>query len=142
MIGVSPYISFKGNCQEAIDFYTRALDAQLLFSQKWGETPHSIPGMEGEIMHATIKIGDSKIMMCDAPDSEVATGGNISLTIGLNDVGKTREMFDKMSDGGNVKMPLDKTFWAESFGMLTDKFGINWMFNCENPQSDHAQATG
>lgn len=142
MLGVNPYIAFKGNCQEAIDFYTGALDAQLLFSQKWGETPHSAPGMEDKIMHATLKVGDSQIMMCDTPDSEVAAGGNISLAIGLNDVAKARVLFDKMSDGGNVTMPLDKTFWAEAFGMLTDRFGNNWMFNCENPRSDHAQATG
>lgn len=141
MIGVNPYIAYKGNCQEAIDFYKKALDAELIFSQTWGETPHSQPGMEDKIMHATIKINDSVIMMADMPESDVATGGNISLAIGLNDVEKAREYFDNLSDGGNVTMPLDKTFWAEAFGMLTDKFGISWMVNCDAPQEADKTAT-
>ncbi len=136
MLGVNPYIAFKGNAQEAIDFYKRALDAELIFSQTWGETPHSQPGMEDKIMHATIKVGGSTIMMCDMPPSEVASGGNISLAIGLNDVDKAKELFNNLSDGGNVTMPLDKTFWAEAFGMVTDKFGINWMVNCDSAKEE------
>lgn len=142
MLGVNPYISFKGNCQEAIDFYKKALDAELIFSQTWGETPHSQPGMEDKIMHATIKVSGSTIMMADMPESEVAGGGsNISLAIGLNDVDKARELFNNLSEGGNVTMPLDKTFWAEAFGMLTDKFGINWMVNCDKPADEAEKAS-
>jgi PhnB protein len=132
MIGVNPYISYKGNCQEAIDFYKKALGAELIFSQTWGESPMSEPGLEDKIMHATIKIGDSTIMMCDDPRSETPAASNISLAIGLNDVAKAKQTFNNLSDGGNVTMPLDKTFWAEAFGMLTDKFGINWMINCDS----------
>jgi PhnB protein len=134
MLGVNPYIAYKGNCNEAIDFYKQALDAELVYSQTWGESPMSEPGLEDKIMHATIKIGGSTIMMCDDPRQEGAAGSNISLAIGLNDVEKAKEYFNKLSDGGNVTMPLDKTFWAEAFGMLTDKFGINWMVNCDAPQ--------
>lgn len=134
MIGVNPYISYKGNCQEAIDFYKKALGAELIFSQTWGESPMSEPGIEDKIMHATIKVGDSTIMMADTPESDVPAGSNISLAIGLNEIDKARTMFNNLSDGGNVTMPLDKTFWAEAFGMLTDKFGINWMVNCDAPQ--------
>jgi PhnB protein len=79
-------------------------------------------------------------MMCDDPRSEGAGGGNISLAIGLNDVDKAKIMFNNLSDGGNVTMPLDKTFWAEAFGMLTDKFGINWMVNCDAPQTEEKAA--
>jgi PhnB protein len=133
MIGVNPYIAYKGNCREAIEFYKNALGAELLFSQNWGDTPHSQPGMEDKIMHATIKVGGSHVMMCDMADEYVQIGGNVSLAIGLNEVDKAREMFDNLSDGGTVTMPLDKTFWAEAFGMVTDKFGINWMVNCDAP---------
>ncbi len=133
MLGVSPYIAYQGNCQEAIDFYKDALGAELLYSQTWGETPNSQPGLEDKIMHATITVGGSHIMMCDMPSGEAATGGNISLAIGLNDVPKAKEMFDNLSQGGTVTMPLEKTFWAEAFGMVTDKFGINWMVNCDAP---------
>ena len=141
MLGVNPYIAYKGNCQEAIDFYKDALDAELLFSQTWGESPMTEPGFEDKIMHATIKVGGSNIMMCDDPRAEAATGSNISLAIGLNDVDQAKIMFNNLADGGNVTMPLDKTFWAEAFGMLTDRFGINWMVNCDAPQETDKSAT-
>ena len=140
MLGVKPYISFTGNCREAIDFYKGALGATELFSQKWGETRHTVPGYEEKIMHATIQVGDTHLMMCDSPE-EPANKGNISLAIGLDDKDKAKEFFDNLSDGGKVTMPLDETFWADAFGMCVDKFGIHWMVNCEKPQSDHAKAT-
>ena len=140
MIGVSPYLAFRGNCQEAIDFYKDALDAEVLFSQPYGDSPMSDMGPADAIMHATIKIGESNIMLCDDMRPEAGdTGGNISLAIGLNDTGKARTMFDNLADGGKVTMPLDKTFWAEAFGMLTDKFGINWMVNCDAPKTEESE---
>ena len=140
MIGVNPYIAYKGTCQEAIDFYKQALGAELIFSQTWGESPMSEAGFEDKIMHATIKIGDSTIMMCDDPRNET-TGSNISLAIGLNDKDIAHKYFDGLAEGGQVTMPLDKTFWAEAFGMLTDKFGINWMINCDAPKEVDKTAT-
>jgi PhnB protein len=141
MIGVNPYIAFKGNCQEAIDFYKDALGAEVLFSQPYGDSPMAEMGPADAIMHATIKIGESNIMLCDDMRPEAgAAGGNISLAIGLNDTEKAKLMFNNLADGGNVTMPLDKTFWAEAFGMLTDKFGINWMVNCDAPQTEEKAA--
>ena len=78
-------------------------------------------------MHATIKIGESHIMVCDDMRSGAQTGGNVSLAIGLNEVETARRYFDNLSQGGEVSMPLDKTFWAEAFGMLTDRYGTSWM---------------
>ena len=142
MIGVKPYIAFKGNCREAIDFYKGALGAEELFSQTYGESPMADMGAADNIMHATIKVGDTHIMMCDDPRQDAATTrSNISLAVGLDDTGQARTVFDKLADGGNVTMPLDKTFWAEAFGMLTDKFGINWMVNCDQPQQTDKSAT-
>ena len=86
MLGVSPYIAFKGNCRQAIEFYKNALDAEVLFTQTAGESPVSNRGPAESIMHCTIKVGDSTIMMCDDPRPEAAGGdGNISLAIGLDD---------------------------------------------------------
>ncbi|MEJ7608129.1 MAG: VOC family protein, partial [Bryobacteraceae bacterium] len=83
----------------------------------------------------TIKVGDSTIMMCDDPRSEAAASdGNISLAIGLNDPERARQLFGNLADGGSVIMPLDKTYWAEAFGMVTDKFGVKWMVNCDAPK--------
>ena len=89
-------------------------------------------GAADNIMHCTIKVGDSQIMMCDDPRPDVATAsGNISLAIGMNDPGKAKQLFDNLAKGGTVVMPLEKTFWAEAFGMVTDKFGVKWMVNSE-----------
>jgi len=132
MLGVNPYIAFKGNCREAIEFYKGALDAVVLFTQTVGESPMSNMGPAGNIMHCTIKVGDSTIMMCDDPrPGAVTDGGNISLAVGLNDPAQARQLFDNLAMGGTVLMPLEKTYWAEAFGMVTDRFGIRWMVNCE-----------
>lgn len=142
MIGVQPYISFNGNCAEAIKFYTETLGGELLYSERYGDSQMKGMGPDDSIMHCTIKIGDSHIMACDNPEGQSASSGsNISLAIGSNDPEGATAMFEKMSDGGTVTMPMQQTFWAERFGMLTDKFGVNWMFNCDKPESDHAKAT-
>jgi PhnB protein len=133
-LGVNPYIAFRGNCREALDFYKQALGAEELYSQTYGDSPMSEMGNADAIMHASMKIGGSTVMFCDDFHSpNFSTGGNISLAIGLNDVDKAKEYFANLSEGGTVTMPLDKTFWAEAFGMLTDKFGINWLVNCDAP---------
>ena len=132
MLGVTPYIAFAGNCRKAIEFYKSALDAEVLFSQTVGESPMTDMGPAENIMHCTIKVGNSTIMMCDDPKPGAATGsGNISLTIGLNDPELAKRVFGRLAEDGSVIMPLEKTFWAEAFGMVTDQFGIKWMLNCE-----------
>ena len=134
MLGVSPYIAFKGNCRDAIAFYKGALDAEVLFTQTMGESPMSDMGPADNIMHCTIKVGGSTIMMCDDPRPDAAAaGGNISLAIGLNDPEQAKQIFANLAKDGSVVMPLEKTYWAEAFGMVTDKFGIKWMVNCDAP---------
>jgi len=143
MIGVQPYLAFQGNCEEAINFYKDALGAELLFMQRFGESPMADMAPAEKVMHCTLKIGDSHIMACDnmSPDHPTNVGNNISLAIGTNDVERAQQMFDRMSEGGTVTMPMQQTFWAERFGMLTDKFGINWMFNCDKPEADGTAQT-
>lgn len=135
MLGVHPYISFKGNCREAIEFYKSALGAEVIFTQTIGESPMSNMGPAENIMHCTIKVGDSTIMMSDDPNPDgAAAGGNISLAIGADDPERARRIFGNLAKGGSVIMPLEKTFWAEAFGMVSDKFGVKWMVNCEAPK--------
>ena len=132
---ITPYITFRGNCREAIEFYKTALGAEVAFVQTFGESPMDAKGSADNIMHASLKVGDSTIMMSDDPNPQGDTGsGDISLTIGLNDPEKAKQVFDKLAKGGSVIMALEKTFWAEAFGMLTDKFGVRWMINCETPK--------
>lgn len=135
MLGIKPYISFKGNCREAIEFYKESMNGEILFTQTYGESPMKGKGPDDKIMHCTLRIGDSHIMACDNVFEENPTtiGNNISLAVGSDEIAAAEEMFEKMSSGGTVVMPMQQTFWAERFGMLTDKFGINWMFNCDKP---------
>jgi PhnB protein len=132
MLSVNPSIAHKGNCRNAIEFYKSALDGEVLFSQTVGESPMASMGPADNIMHCTMKVGSSTIMMCDDPSpAGGTTGDNISLAIGLNDPERAKVIFGNLAEGGALIMPLDKTFWAEAFGMVTDKFGIKWMINCE-----------
>jgi PhnB protein len=140
MPGVSPYIAFRGNCREAIDFYKSALNADVLFTQTVGDSPMSDMGPAENIMHCTIKVGDSTIMMCDDPRPDASpSGGNISLAIGMTDPERAKQLFENLAKDGTTIMPLQKTFWAEAFGMVTDKFGIKWMINCEAPKEPGRQ---
>ena len=142
MLGVKPYISFSGNCEEAINFYKEAIGAEVLFFQKVGDSPMKDMGAPADaVMHSTLKIGDTHVMASDNMGREMTVGNNISLAIGSDDIDGATAMFEKLSDGGAVIMPMQETFWAERFGMLTDKFGINWMFNCEKQGTDHQKAT-
>lgn len=146
MLGIKPYIAFKGNCEEAINFYKDKLGAEVLFSQTYGESPMADkvgPDQKDKIMHTSIKIGDSVVMACDNvfdAQNPTTVGNNISLALGGDDAATAQTMFDSLSEGGTVTMPMQETFWAEKFGMLTDKFGINWMFNIEKPHTDQATA--
>lgn len=142
MQGVKPYISFQGNCKEAVEFYKEKLGAEVLFTQTYGDSPMAehAPDNPDAVMHTSFKIGDSVVMACDNvwKEGEWATvmGNNISLAYGTNDASDAESKFEAMSDGGKITMPIQETFWAERFGMLTDKFGINWMFNCDKPHGD------
>lgn len=135
MIGVHPYIAFPGNCREAIEFYKSALGAEVLFVQTMGQSPMPDMGPADNIMHCTLKVGDSPVMLCDDPRSNTAAaGGNISLAMSLDDSSRATQLFDNLAQGGTVIMPLQKTYWAEAFGMVTDRFGVKWMINCEAPR--------
>ena len=133
MIGVKPYIGFQGNCEEAFNFYREAMNASIEGMFRYGDSPMPADGNEDKVMHGVLRIGDNIIMAADNVHDghSVTVGNNISLAVGVDNAADAESMFAKMSEGGTVTMPLQETFWAERFGMLTDKFGINWMFNCE-----------
>ncbi len=135
MLALNPYITFKGNCRQAIEFYQTALGAEVLFTQTVGDSPMPNMGPAENIMHCTIQIGESKVMLSDDPRPESpAGGGNISLAIGLNDPKQAEHLFAQLENEGSVIMQLQKTYWAEAFGMVIDKFGVKWMVNCESPR--------
>lgn len=131
MEAIIPYLNFNGNAAEAMAFYSKALEGAVLFQQTFGESAMESPAeMKDKIMHATFKAGDLTIMFSDCmPDQPSIAGTNVSLSLNFADEASIEKIFAGMSEGSHITMPLQNTFWGAKFGMLTDKFGINWMFN-------------
>lgn len=130
-VTLEPYIFFKGNCQEAMEFYKSVFGGELT-AQKMDEVPADVPKMEGfsgdMIMHASLEGGAVKLMGSDSPRAS-AEAKKVSLSLGGYDEELMRKIFDSLSEGGKVFMPLKKEFWGDIFGSLTDKFGVEWMMN-------------
>ncbi|NRD77917.1 VOC family protein [Bacillus sp. BRMEA1] len=127
-----PYFVMDGNAKEAIHFYERALGAQVLFSQSFGEMPENpefpIPAeAKDRISHATIKVGETELMLSDTfPGQPHQSGNQVTICISTDDANKAKEMFNALSDGGQVTMPLQETFFSPAYGSVIDKFGINF----------------
>ena len=124
------YLFFNGNCAQAMRFYEKTLGAKLEMMMTYGESPpeHRPPGSDDRIMHSSLELDGRRLMASDAPKSDPAREmGGFSLSLGYDSVEQARRVFDALAAGGNVMMPMGKTFWAESFGMLTDQFGVSWM---------------
>lgn len=133
---VQPYLSFGGRCEEAIAFYRTALGAQVDMVLKFKDSPEPMPpgmlppGYENKVMHSSFRIGGSTIMASDGCGDDSKFGG-FSLSLSLPTVAEADRAFAALSAGGNVTMPLGKTFWSERFGMVTDRFGLGWMISVE-----------
>jgi PhnB protein len=129
---VQPYLFFGGRCEEAIEFYRTALGAKLEMLMRFQESPEppppgmTPPGWDQKIMHASFRIGDSLIMASDGCGKS-GTFGGFSLSITLPGEAEARRVFTVLAEGGEVGMPLGKTFWSPCFGMVTDRFGLAWM---------------
>lgn len=132
---VIPYLSFAGNAEEALNFYVEALEVKIQFLNRYGDSPMATTEeQKNKILHARFTVGESLVMLSDGRPGESYTGNNISLSIDFKVVTELREKFDKLAAGGQITMPIADTFWGATFGMLTDKFGIQWMFNCDKEQ--------
>jgi len=131
MEAIVPYLNFNGNAAEALAFYAKAFDGEVLFQQTFGDAPMESPAdQKDKIMHATFQAGELTFMVSDSmPGQPVSGGTNMSLSLNFKTVADIDKTFAALSDGATVTMPLQDTFWGAKFGMLTDKFGINWMFN-------------
>ena len=127
---VQPYLSFEGRCEEAINFYKTALGAEVVMLMRFKEAPDQsmmTPGTGEKIMHASLRIGDSTVMASDGRCMGKATFQGISLSLTLVNDAEAKRLFDALANGGNVQMPLAKTFFATSFGLVADRFGVAWM---------------
>ena len=129
---IQPYIFFGVRCEEALKFYGTALGAQVDFLMRYKESPEPLPpgrlpaGYENKVMHATFRIAGNTLMASDGCE-EGANFAGFSLSLAVPTEAEANRAFAALADGGQVKMPLTKTFWSPCFGMLTDRFGVGWM---------------
>lgn len=136
---IDPYLFFDGRCEEAIEFYRQALGAELQFMMRNSDSPQPPPpgmlppGSEHKVMHASLLIGGALVMMSDGHCTGNTTFKGFSLSLDCPDEATARRCFDALADGGEVGMPLAKTFWAPLFGMVNDRFGVGWMVGVSAP---------
>lgn len=127
---VQPYVMFEGRCQEAIDFYRQALGAEVQMVMHFKDSPVQtlMPSDAGDkVMHASLRIGETEVLMSDGRCGGAPTFQGFSLAVSPADDTAATRVFAALADGGVVNMPLGKTFFASSFGMVADRFGVNWM---------------
>jgi len=133
------YLNFPGNCRQALDFYSHVFGADTTSLMTWGDMPGEAQNQIAEdtkklIMHATLPILGSLLMMADVPPNmEVVTGNNITLTLGLDSKEAITSIFNKLKEGGTIVMDLQETFFSQWYGQLVDKFGIPWQFVYAQP---------
>lgn len=131
---LNPYLNFDGTAAKAIALYERALGAKTENVQRFGDMPGSPPASESKerVLHATLRIGGGLIMLSDTPAGmPVSAEGNQHICLDFDDPADLTSKFEALSAGGKVTMPVQDTFWGAKFGMLTDAYGVRWMFNCE-----------
>jgi PhnB protein len=130
---IQPYLFYEGRCEEAIEFYKKALGAEVQFMIRIGESPEKPPagsmppGSENKILHARVSIGQSTLLMGDAHCSGKPVFEGFFLSLTVNTPEEVERCFKALSDGGQVRMPVAKTFFSPSFGMVVDRFGVGWM---------------
>lgn len=131
---VEAYLNFEGRCAEALEFYRQAVGAEIDCVMKFKDSPEPCdpamvpPGSEDKVMHSSFRIGDTTIMASDCGCSgKPSFGGGISLALSAADPDHAKRVFDALANGGQVHMPLAPTFFSASFGVLADRFGVNWM---------------
>jgi PhnB protein len=131
-MGIEPYLFFNGRCEEAIEFYKKALGAEVLMLMRYKESPEPPPpgtvpaGWDNKIMHGSVRIGNANLMASDGC-SDGANFQGFSLSLSVANEAEAKRAFAALSDGGQVQMPLGKTFWSACFGMVADRFGVGWM---------------
>jgi PhnB protein len=130
---VQPYLFFDGRCEEAIEFYRKALGAEVTMLMRFKESPEPQepgmvpPGSENKVMHASLRIGETTMMASDGRCQGQPNFQGFALSLAASDDVEADRLFAALADGGQVQMPLTKTFFSSRFGMVADRFGVSWM---------------
>ena len=135
---VTPYIFLSGRCEEALNFYRDALGARIDMMMRFNESPDPVPpgmlqaGFEDKIMHSSFRVGDTVIMASDGCDDK-STPHGFQLALAVDSEEEAHRAFNALADGGAVTMPLTATFWSPCYGMVKDKFHVEWMVMVPGP---------
>jgi len=130
---IEPYLFFNGCCEEAVEFYKKALGAEVLMMMRVKDSPEPHPpgmlppGSENKIMHVSLRVGDATVMASDGRCTGQTNFQGFSLSLTAADEADAKRKFAALAEGGQVHMPLGKTFWSPCFGMVADRFGVGWM---------------
>jgi PhnB protein len=134
-MNLQPYLFFDGKCDEALDFYKKAVGAEPKMLMRFSQAPDQSmvsPGSENKVMHAQVQIGDTTVLMSDGRCTGNSNFQGFALTLTAKSENEADKTFNALADGGKVTMPMAKTFFSPRFGMLTDKFGVGWMVLVEH----------
>ncbi|MGV3633788.1 MAG: VOC family protein [Pseudorhodoplanes sp.] len=128
----TPYLMFNGRCEEALNFYAKALNAKIDMLMRFKDSPEPpqpgcTPADANKIMHASFSVNGSPAMASDGMDATAPKFEGFTLSVTARDEPEAARFFTALAEGGNIQMPLTKTFFAKSFGMLADRFGVSWM---------------
>jgi len=135
---INTHLNFNGRCDEAFKYYAKVLGGEIKFKMTWGESPMAnelAAEAHNLIMHASLKIGDGDLMGADSPPGRYTKPTGMNVSIHVKATGDAERIFKALSEGGEVQMPFQKTFWSPGFGMCVDQFGIPWMVNTEQEVS-------
>lgn len=130
---VQPYLFFDGRCEEAVEFYRSALGAEVVMLMRFKDSPDPPPpgmvppGGENKVMHAALRIGDAMVLASDGRCSGQPSFQGFALSLTAANEAEANRLFASLAEGGQVQMPLDKTFFSPRFGMAADRFGVSWM---------------
>jgi len=134
---VQPYLMFDGRCEEALEFYRRAIGAEVTALLRWKDSPDprmAMPGAEDKVMHSRLRVGETTILASDGQCQGKPDFHGFSLSITAADVAEANRLFAALGEGGQVQMPLSETFFSPRFGMVADRFGVSWMVYVEGPE--------
>jgi PhnB protein len=135
-VRITPYLSFDGQCEAALQFYERCLGGKIVYMKTYAQSPVAtqVPPEWGKrVYHATFSIGDQTIGAADAPPGAYRSPQGFSLTLDIDAPAEADRLFERLSEHGTVQMPVQETDWARRFAVLTDQFGVPWIINCDAP---------
>lgn len=137
MMNTNLHLEFSGNCDEAFAFYEKTFGTKRIVTMKYGEAPGGSPVLEDSkdlIMHTALPVGSITLMGADMPKGREQPIGGFHISLDAGDEAEVRRLFAALVEGGSVQMPLAQTFWSPLFGMLKDRFGVDWMLAVTSPE--------